>query len=299
LVYKRFHKKALELLLETVLMKFKEAFVHPGEMVGIVAGQSIGEPTTQLTLNSLIYEEEIVVRNSNKDVMRLPIGKFTEEQIRLSHGVEYMADKDTTYASLAEYYEVPCATESGETVWRRIEAVTRHPVVNEDGTNTMLKVTTKGCRKVTATKAKSFLQLVDGKIQGVHGKDLKVGDYLPVSHKPLEYTERLSENGEKLDYDYGYKLGSNLAHGASDDARLIDKIVFSNRECILGFLNAFGTEPTSDSVSLLVDVQVMLKNLGTVSSLEKNGNMYMLRRQENEKWWPNMVHGVLRMESRN
>jgi len=41
-----------------------------------------------------------------------------------------MEDKDTTY-ELSEYYEVPCANEEGETVWRRIEAVTQHPVVNE------------------------------------------------------------------------------------------------------------------------------------------------------------------------
>ena len=52
LVNKRFHKKALVLLLETILLKYKQAIVHPGEMVGVIAGQSIGEPTTQLTLNT-------------------------------------------------------------------------------------------------------------------------------------------------------------------------------------------------------------------------------------------------------
>ena len=52
LVNKRFHKKALVLLLETIILKYKQAIVHPGEMVGVIAGQSIGEPTTQLTLNT-------------------------------------------------------------------------------------------------------------------------------------------------------------------------------------------------------------------------------------------------------
>ena len=52
LVNKRFHKKALALLLETIVLKYKQAIVHPGEMVGVIAGQSIGEPTTQLTLNT-------------------------------------------------------------------------------------------------------------------------------------------------------------------------------------------------------------------------------------------------------
>lgn len=52
LTVRRFHRQGLVLLLETVLLKFKEAVVHPGEMVGVVAGQSQGEPATQLTLNT-------------------------------------------------------------------------------------------------------------------------------------------------------------------------------------------------------------------------------------------------------
>jgi DNA-directed RNA polymerase beta' subunit len=210
LVHKRFHRKGLILLLETVLLKYKQAIVHPGEMVGVVAGQSIGEPTTQLTLNSLVYAEEIIVRNSKKEVIRVKIGEFTEQEIQRSQKVDYMSDKDTTYAELLDYYEVPCATEDGQTVWRRIEAVTQHPVINEDGTNTMLKVTTKGCREVTATKAKSFLQLLDGKIQGVNGKDLKVGDYLPASRKALDYAEIHELDLRKIlppsDYLYGSEL---------------------------------------------------------------------------------------------
>jgi DNA-directed RNA polymerase beta' subunit len=167
--------------LETVFLKYKQALVNPGEMVGVVAGQSIGEPTTQLTLNSFVYEPEILVRDEKGVVTSFQIGDFAKWGIETTSKMEYMADKDTTYAELSKFYEVPSATEDGQTVWRRIEAVTKHPVINEDGTNTMLKVTTKGNREIIATKVKSFLQLIDGKIQGVNGSDLKVGDYLPVS----------------------------------------------------------------------------------------------------------------------
>jgi len=210
LVHKRFHKKGLILLLENILLKFKESIVHPGEMVGVLAAQSVGEPATQLTLNSLVYDDEIVVRNSKHEIFKVKIGEFTQQQIKISKKIEYMEDKDTTYAELPEYYDVPCATEEGETVWRRVEAVTQHPVINEDGTNTMLKVTTYGNREVTATKAKSFLQLQDGKILGVNGKDLNVGDYLPCSRKPLDYKEthilNLREILPPTEYIYGTEL---------------------------------------------------------------------------------------------
>jgi len=192
LVNKRFHRKGLELLLETIVLKYKQALVHPGEMVGVIAGQSIGEPTTQLTLNSVTYETEIVVRNHRNEIKKVQIGDFVTEHIEKSLKKEYMANQDTTYAELnpdEEYYEIPSANESGETVWTRIEAVTQHPVINADGTDTMLKITTEGCREVIVTKAKSVLQLVDGKIVEVNGEDIKIGDFLPASKKPLEYQE--------------------------------------------------------------------------------------------------------------
>ncbi len=210
LVNKRFHRKALILLLETIVLKYKQAIVHPGEMVGVIAGQSIGEPTTQLTLNSVTYETEILVRNSKKEIKKVQIGAFTESGIATSPKIDFMKEKDMTYAELADFYEVPCATKDGQTVWRRIEAVTRHPVVNLDGTDTMLKVTTAGNREVIATKAKSFLQLVNGQIIEVNGDALKVGDYLPVSKKALEYAEQyeldLREILPPTEYVYGSEL---------------------------------------------------------------------------------------------
>ena len=210
LVNKRFHRKALTLLLETVILKYKQAIVHPGEMVGVIAGQSLGEPTTQLTLNSVTYETEILVRNAQGQILKVQIGDFTERGIQTATKIDYMQDKDTTYAELLDFYEVPSGTENGETVWRKIEAVTRHPVINEDGTNTMLKVTTKGNREIIATKAKSFLQLIDGKIEGVNGKDLKTGDFLPVSKKSLEYTEQHTLNLREILPPSQYLYGSEL-----------------------------------------------------------------------------------------
>ena len=189
LVHKRFHRKGLEMLMDSIVLRYKQAIVHPGEMVGVVAGQSIGEPTTQLTLNSVTYETDIFVRNSKNEIMKVQIGDFVTEHMKKSQRVDYMEDKDTTYAELSiedEYYEIPSATEDGKTVWTRIEAVTQHPVINEDGTDTMLKITTEGCREVIVTKAKSVLQLVDGKIIPMDGSELRVGDYMPVSKRTVE-----------------------------------------------------------------------------------------------------------------
>jgi DNA-directed RNA polymerase beta' subunit len=52
LMVKRFNRKAVVALAEMMVLMYKRAIVAPGEMVGMIAAQSIGEPTTQLTLNT-------------------------------------------------------------------------------------------------------------------------------------------------------------------------------------------------------------------------------------------------------
>ena len=236
LVHKRFHRKGLELLLDTVVMKYKQSIVHPGEMVGVVAGQSIGEPTTQLTLNSVTYETEIVVRNSKNQIKKVQIGDFVTEHMKKSKKLDYMEDKDTTYAELCpeeEYYEVPSATEDGRTVWTRIEAVTQHPVINKDGTDTMIKVFTEGCREVIVTKAKSVLQLVDGNIVPFTGSDLLVGDYMPVSIKTVEVAEICSssiDSYEKIKRVNEIEYRPSIYNNDIIPNRINGKIVYELRE---------------------------------------------------------------------
>ena len=55
LVFKRFNKKAVETLIESVVLYYKKSIISPGEMVGMISAQSIGEPTTQMTLNTFHF----------------------------------------------------------------------------------------------------------------------------------------------------------------------------------------------------------------------------------------------------
>ena len=78
LVAKRFNRKSLTMLLETIELKYKQSIVHPGEMVGVIAGQSIGEPTTQLTLNTFHLAGVASKSNVTRGVPRI------EEILRLT-----------------------------------------------------------------------------------------------------------------------------------------------------------------------------------------------------------------------
>ena len=110
LVHKRFHKKALVLLLETVLLKYKQSIVHPGEMVGVVAGQSIGEPTTQLTLNTFHLSGVASKSNVTRGVPRIEeILRLTKNPknpsltVHLKPYDELEKEKATTFANMMEH----------------------------------------------------------------------------------------------------------------------------------------------------------------------------------------------------
>ena len=71
LTVKRFNRKTLISLLEMITSIYKNAIVAPGEMVGMIAAQSIGEPTTQMTLNTFHFAGVASKSNVTRGVPRI------------------------------------------------------------------------------------------------------------------------------------------------------------------------------------------------------------------------------------
>jgi DNA-directed RNA polymerase II subunit RPB1 len=71
LVIKRFNKNSLTLLLDTITINYKRSIVTPGEMVGMIAGQSIGEVSTQMTLNTFHFAGVASKSNVTRGVPRI------------------------------------------------------------------------------------------------------------------------------------------------------------------------------------------------------------------------------------
>ena len=71
LIIKRFNKAALTLLLDTIIINYKRSIVSPGEMVGMIAGQSIGEVSTQMTLNTFHFAGVASKSNVTRGVPRI------------------------------------------------------------------------------------------------------------------------------------------------------------------------------------------------------------------------------------
>ena len=66
----RLTKESLEWIIGSIRSDFKSSIVHPGEMCGVLAAQSIGEPATQMTLNTF-HNTGIGAKNVTLGVPRL------------------------------------------------------------------------------------------------------------------------------------------------------------------------------------------------------------------------------------
>jgi DNA-directed RNA polymerase II subunit RPB1 len=71
LMVKRFNRKALILLINNIILNYKKSIIAPGELVGMIAAQSIGEPTTQMTLNTFHFAGVASKSNVTRGVPRI------------------------------------------------------------------------------------------------------------------------------------------------------------------------------------------------------------------------------------
>jgi hypothetical protein len=171
-----YNKAALDALAAQIVLKHWGSWVEPGQPVGVIAAQSIGEPATQMTLNSVDFATEIVIAKDGK-IWTPKIGEFIDDYIKTcdQSKIQYLPN-DQIYVPLEDGHNWMAAScdETGKMMWTKLEAITKHPVINDDGTDTILEVETESGRVVKATKAKSFLIHRNGKIIDYHSLGLFV-----------------------------------------------------------------------------------------------------------------------------
>ena len=67
----KLNKLAFDNIINDILFKFKKGFAEPGEMIGTITAQCIGEPATQMTLNTFHYAGVASKSNVTRGVPRL------------------------------------------------------------------------------------------------------------------------------------------------------------------------------------------------------------------------------------
>jgi len=89
-------KKGCEMIHSKIINDYKNALIHPGEMVGPVAAQSIGEPATQMTLNTFHYAGVSSKSNVTRGVPRLKELLHVTKNLKNPSTTIYLKDKYST-----------------------------------------------------------------------------------------------------------------------------------------------------------------------------------------------------------
>lgn len=158
--------------------QYYQSLIQPGESVGVICAQSIGEKQTQTTLNSIDWKEKLLYTVKGSTVVET-IGEMIDKLLEQNPDkITYIEENRTQYLPILESYHIPSCDENGLCKWYKIEAVTRHLPVGK-----LVKVTTASGRNVTATQSKSFLVWNGKKFVATPGSEVKVGDIMPTTQE--------------------------------------------------------------------------------------------------------------------
>ena len=102
LMLRKFNRKSLVYLMEVLVLNYNKAIVNPGEMVGMIGAQSIGEPTTQLTLNTFHFAGVASKSNVTRGVPRIEEILSLSENPKQPSTTIYLKEEDQTSIEKAQ-----------------------------------------------------------------------------------------------------------------------------------------------------------------------------------------------------
>lgn len=220
LLVKRFNRAAIVLLLETIKTNYKKAIVPPGEMVGPVAAQSLGELSTQM---STVFSTRVMVLKKEKSTQKMILqcqmigemcDKLIEENPHLTQNTGHPNSVETLLEPLDYEYFVVGVDKNEKTHWNKISHVSRHPV-----NGWLMRIKTKSGRSVETTTSHSHLIRCaeTQEVVPIVGANMKEGMRIPVA----KYIENsfiqdhiwVGDEMIELNHLFGWFVGAYLSEG--------------------------------------------------------------------------------------
>jgi len=263
---------------EEVVKYYYKTLVASGEAVGVQVAQSIGERQTQNTLNSIDWNDKVLLYDNEKCIVQ-PIGLYIDSMLEKNkEHIQHITENRTQYLDTTAYnIKMPSVDENGKTEWLKVEAITKHLPVGS-----LVKVKTQFGREVTATQSKSFLvwDSTLKKFIDKNGSDIRVGDYLPTTSNIDRVDQKMfSDKNVKLDRTYGHAIGSSYLSTIPSIAYI------SNRDFQIGLLAGFFSKnglfdkdsiSVSSHIDLIHGISFILYYFGIIGQISKNKDGYTL-----------------------
>ena len=283
-------RKEFQTMMKEITLSFIKAIIEPGEMVGIIAAQSIGEPTSQMSVTS-DTQIKLVIKNLESKTIKFQTARVDEicdkiinENPNYTIGTGHVSSVETDITELSNEYYIIGVNCQEQLAWNKISHVSRHPVNGQ-----LMTVTTKSGRVVTTTLSHSHLIRANQTVEPITGANLQVGMRIPVAkHIANTFTTntvKINSIDYTLDNLFGWFIGAYLAKGSIINScirisnisghfsnkvtELITKFGFNTK--IHGCDHSNGTISSFNSKSFKHNSlsQFMLETIGTGSFLKR------------------------------
>jgi DNA-directed RNA polymerase beta' subunit len=222
----KFNKDQFDGIIQKIIDGFNKNIIEPGQMVGIISAQSMGEPLTQMSST----KDTSVTIMANDKYYHGPIGSFVDDLMKRhsSKVLDVPGHDDSKVFDPKRKYYILTVNNDEKVEWKRIEQVSRHPANGK-----LIKVKTKSGRSTTTTLSHSHLKRTEDGIKSVKGSDLEVGHRIPVAFNIPEHKNALDwidigDEEYELDADLGFLFGAYLADGSLSGSTF--KITKNNEE---------------------------------------------------------------------
>lgn len=203
-------------LKEKIEKNYYESIISPGESVGIICGQSLGEKNTQ---SSVSYMEEILIKQNNI-VKKVKIGEFIDDTMGI----------DTNISKSIDGVQIMTLNQQEKVEWKYISEISRHLPHGD-----LVKVKTLSRREVITTLSHSHLKRVKNGIIPILGSQLKVGDRIPVIIKaPTNDYEKMKKTLKEYIDKYGVQKETEIS------IKLKDKSIIENVRMGLTYFGILG-----------------------------------------------------------
>jgi len=278
-------KKEFKNLLNDIKFNFIKALVQPGEMIGIIAAQSIGEPTSQMSLLENEKNKIIIKNKITKEISLslIEIGIFCNNIIdkypELTNNTGHLNSVETDLSSLDNEYYIIGVDKYEKTHWNKISHISRHPVNGR-----VMRVKTRSGRSVETTCSHSHLIRENQTVVPIMGSDLRIGMRIPV----LKYIDNLiydtitviNNITYKLDYSFGRTIGLCLTEElVSSNNNILNRAFISPNEFKRGLIQAYfdinckfenNISITSDNKQLIKDFALLLNYFDIFANVTDN-----------------------------
>lgn len=180
----RFTRAVFDLMIKKIENKVLQAFVQPGEMVGIIAAQSMGEPLTQMSVRANEKIQVSYLEDHEWKMYEGEIGTFIDDLMEKDENT-FTDKRGSSFLDLPTKMYVAGVSKNEKVAWNAISQVTRHPPRGN-----MVKITTNSGRTTTCTLSHSFLTRSEKGVVPIKGSELRLGHYVPVIRQlPMKQDE--------------------------------------------------------------------------------------------------------------